>query len=252
MANGMADQSLLDQSFAAFFGALAAFLLEALRRWRSERREKWMAGNAAVFALAQMYSLVVGLHRQQFLDQIERFKKERGREPNYSEFLPLEVGKNEVMRPRLDDLGFLLRSYDPDVLNRLSVVIQRYDVLINAMHQLNHAQNQWQQAYAKILNDYAGDLRVEQIEDLIGPYLTVRLQMLVQSLQQVLPDCAKELKTVGEQLSEALSFAFPTRMVSKFEHIERNDPTELPPSMKRPSLWRRCLRSMSRAIRRIT
>lgn len=251
MLGKFTDAITSTECLAAFLGALAAFLLEAWRRWRSDTREQWMAGNEAVFALAQMYSLVVGIHRQQFEEQIARFKREHGRDPNYSEFLPMEVGESDVMRPRLDALGFLLRSHDPDVLNRLAVVRQQFDVFMHSMRQLNEAQNQWQQSFARVLEQHPSDLKLEQIEDYIGPYLTVRLQTLVQSLQQGLPECAKDLKMVGEQLSESLSFSFPAKMISRFAHIERTGPV-LPPGVKKPKLWRRCVRAISRVLRRMT
>lgn len=246
----MANENLIDQSLAAFFGVFAAFLLEALRRWWADKRLQRAAGNEAVFALAQMYQMTVGMNRQQFTVQIEESKKVKGREPNYSEFLPMEMADTNVLHPRFESLGFLLSSNDPDLLNRLSVACQEFDALLSAMRQLNLAQNEWQRIYASILQQFSGDLKLEQIEPLVGPYLTFRLQSLVYSLQQRLPESSEQLRVVGRQLTEALSLNFPFGAVSQFDHIERNRPFDVPSSARRPRTWRLFVRAAFRLGRR--
>lgn len=256
----MVDESIIDklgsaitstESLAAFLGVFAAFSLEALRRWRSERLARLAAGNEAVFALSQMYSYAIEMYRQQFEEQVERFKTKREREPNYSEFWPVEGDAADVARLRIDCLGFLLRSHDPDLLNRLATVNQWFGVMAGNMNQLRSAQHGWQQAVEKAFREtFIGDtISLEQMEDLVGPYLSVRLKRLTEGLRQELPQCANQIKTVGEQLSEVLSFMFPTKGVSRFGALDRKDATTLPPDITMPSRWRRCVRAITRFLR---
>ncbi len=238
------------ECIAAFVGALAAFALAAIAQRRTDKRAQWMAGNEAIFALAQMSSVVIGLNRQQFDDQIGYSKEVRGREPNYTEFWPVEAGTGDVLRPRLDALGFLLQSHNPDLLNRLAVVVQTFDVMMKVMDQLHLAQNQFQQALATQLPNLPGTVTLTALEDLLSPYLMARLKALVEGAQAGLPDCAKELQEIGKQLSEAMSYSFPARKTASFELIERERPTQVPTSAGKPRLWRRVVRVLSRLGRK--
>jgi hypothetical protein len=238
------------ESVAAFAGALSAFALAATGKWLANRRVEWMAGNEAIFAIAQMYSLIVGLKRQQFDEQIDRFTREKGREPNYTEFLPVEGGAGDVLRPKLDALGFLLQSHDPDLLNRLAIVVQKFDVMMNAMRELSVTQNQFQQALEARLPNLPGGITLPALEDNIGPYIMTRLMMMVEATRTGLPDCATDLEEIGKQLSDTISYSFPLWRVSKFEAIERERPTEVPSTAGKPRVWRRVVRFFSRIGRK--
>lgn len=244
------DVATSTESIAAFTGALAAFALAAIGKWFANRRAEWMAGNEAIFAVAQMYSQIVGLSRQQFDEQIEHSKKTRGREPNYTEFLPVEVGEGDVLRPKLEELGFLLQTYDPDLLNRLAVVIQKFDVMMHVMRQLNLTQNQFQQAFAALLVHFSGGVTLTALEDNLSPYLMSRLKALVEGARTGLPDCAADLKEIGKQLGETIAYSFPTRRVAKFEAIEREQPTQVPTTAGKPRIWRKVVRFLSRIGRK--
>ena len=67
--------------WAALFGALAAFLLEALRRWAADRKHQLAAGNEAVFALAQMHRLATAIYNQAYLDRAAEVRWSQKREP---------------------------------------------------------------------------------------------------------------------------------------------------------------------------
>jgi len=238
------------ECIAAFAGALAAFALAGVAQWFANRRTEWKAGNEAVFAVAQMYSLVVGLKRQQFDDQIARFVAEKGWEPDYTRFRPVEGATGDVLRPRLNALGFLLQSHDPDLLNRLAVVVQKFDVMMSAMRALSVTQNQFQQELEARLPDLPLEFTLTELEDKIGPYIMTRLMNLVEATREGLPDCAIDLQEIGKQLSDSVSYCFPIWKVSKFEPIERERPTDIPPTAEKPRLWRRVVRVLSRLGRK--
>src|SRR5580704_13057821 len=100
--------------WAALFGAAAAFLLEAIRRWRSERRRDIAVGNQALFVLVQMYTSLVAL-RVFINDRINLMKERESRAPRYFEYQAMSLVWNDNMRLPMDRLGFLLQSYDPDL-----------------------------------------------------------------------------------------------------------------------------------------
>ena len=249
----MADQSVAQQlvtaltsteALAAFLGACAAFLLEALRRWRSDRLTNLAAGNEAVFALSQMYTLVTNLHNQMFVDRIPEVRKVLGRDPTYIEFLPIEAGSDDIIRVPLDRLGFLLRSYEPDILNRVAACAREFGVLMRLLTQRNLAHVQWQQAsgqvYARM--PVGTELTIGQLENAVGLDLSYRLRMMTEHLHMGLANCAGDLKLVADQLTYTLSMTFPTQRVSHFEAIPREKGMQLPAAARPPRLWRRIVR----------
>ena len=96
------------ECLAAFLGAFAAFMLEALRRWRSDRLANIAIGKEAVLSLAQMYSHITAVFNQQFIDQRQAFEGEHHRQPNYAEIVPLEANLANALRLQPERLGFLI------------------------------------------------------------------------------------------------------------------------------------------------
>ncbi len=243
------------EGIAAFFGALggalAAFFLEALRRWRAERVTQIAAGNEAIFALSQMYARAVGIYQQQFIDRAKFFREQEKRDPNYAEILPIEQGRT-IIRIQLDRLGFLLRSHDPDLLNRLVTVDTHFDVLMQVIEKRNTTQVEWQKASATaIASHFLGQtIPFEILENLIGIDLSFRLKHMTEALQQQLPECAENLKTVGKQLTDALLWIFPTGRINSFIDSGRRIASPIPTNVLRPRLWRRMVRCIVKLARK--
>ncbi len=238
------------ECIAAFLGACAAFLMEALRRWWSDRRDTLAAGNEAVFALAQMFAHITNVYNQQFVEQAKVFREMANREPNYAEILPLELGDG-VARLRFERLGFLLRSHDPDLLNRLAAADSNFGVLTKVIERRNEAQVQWQRATAAVFaqNLSGSPIPFETLERLVGMDLSFRLKNMTEELQRRLPECSKELRSAGQQLTRVLSLVFPMGRVNSFIHVERENAVTPPSGIPKPPLWRRFIRGIVRLMR---
>lgn len=246
--NKLLDAITSTEALAAFLGAFAAFLLEAIRRWRSDRLAELAAGNEAVFALSQMCTMTTNINNQLFVDRIAEFTKTMGRAPSYIEFLPMHAGNTDLMRLHMDKLGFLLNTYDPDILNRIASCDRDFAVLMGVMEQRNHAHIEWQQksshAMAKLFTAQI-EVPITQMEQLVGMDLSYRLRAFTEHLQEGLPRCAEDLKSAGEQLTKVLAMTFPTRRVASFVNIPRVESAIRAPNVK-PRLWRRCVRACYR------
>lgn len=240
------------ECLAAFLGALAAFWLEAIRRWRADRLSELSAGNEAIFALCQMFTHTANINNQMFVAHAEEFRDKSGRDPNYAEILPMQVSADRVLRLQLDKLGFLLRSHDPDVLNRLAVTALDFDVMMKLLEDRNALHLEWQRESARALAtpNLLDPVPFEQLEQLVGIHRSFLLRHMTDGLRERLPECAANLERIGKQVHDALSLMFPTRRTYRFERHERPDAVAAPPSTAKPRLWRRCVRAIAKALRK--
>ena len=256
----MADQTVVEkfvealtstEALAAFLGAFAAFGLEAIRRWRADRLADLAAGNEAVFALSQMFTHASNIYHQQFVAYAQAFKEQNGHEPNYAQILPMEISSGQVPRLQLEKLGFLLRSHDPDVLNRLAVTALDFDVLMNLLDRRNTAHLEWQRESAGVFADPAvpDPVPFELLEQRIGVHRSFLLRHMTDGLKQRLPECSTNIERIGKQLTEVLTLVFPTRQVSRFERRERQDAVASPPSTAKARRWRRMVRALVKLSR---
>lgn len=240
------------EALAAFLGAFAAFLLEALRRWHSDRLATLAAGNEAIFFLSQMFAHITNINNQYFVERAVEVREIMKREPNYLEFLPMEAGTEDVVRVPTGRLGFLLGTYDPDLLNRLAAADREFGVLMKLMEQRNAAHVQWQQASAVVNSQIAAGAPIPLgvLEEMVGIDLSYRLRHMTESLQTRLPGCADNLKSAGGQLAEVLSLTFPIGRVNKF--VVRERPNAVAPLVggPKPRPWRRVVRSVARLARK--
>jgi hypothetical protein len=235
--------------FAAFFGALSAFLFEAYRSWRSDRHKDLVAGNEAIFALSQMYTHATNINNQLFKDRAKLVQQLAGRDPFYFEFMPMEIAAEQVPRVQLDRLLFLLRSHAPDLLNRLAGIDREFGVIMKFLEHRNEAQKEFQR---KTNDAWVPDLRgatLGQLQELAGPELCQRLEKMTENLRMGLPTCASDLMAMTKQVTDVLKFEFPFSIVAGFDPIERDSGFAVLEDEK-PRTWRRLVRWLSRLARK--
>jgi hypothetical protein len=239
------------ECLAAFLGVLAAFLLEAIRRWRADRLAELAAGNEAIFALCQMFTHTANINNQMFVAHSAEFRDKSGRHPTYAEILPMQVSADRVLRLQLDRLGFLLRSHDPDVLNRLATTALDFDVLMKLLEERNAQHLEWQRESARALaTPHLPDpVPFEMLEQLVGIHRSFLLRHMTDGLRERLPECAENLERISKQVTDAVSLMFPTRRTYRFERRERSDAVAPPPATSKGRLWRRCVRAIAKALR---
>jgi hypothetical protein len=231
---------------AAFFGAVAAFALEALRRRGERHRENLAAGNEAIMVLAQMYSVLRNYHQQAFLNRAIEVRSRLNRDPVYVEYLPVTIAWNERSTLPMNRLGFLLRSHDADILNRLSSVERGFLTVLATTRVRNEVHFRFQERARPVLS-LSGAPVVEGrvVEEAVGFDLTLQLKQLTEHLKADLPRTFEDLLSLSKQLSDVLALVFPTGRVIGFKPISA--PVEglsPPPNSKRAAWWRRHLRAL--------
>jgi hypothetical protein len=235
--------------WSALFGALAAFLLEALRRRAADRKYELAAGNEAVFALAQMHTLATLIFNQQFKDREIEVRRSQHREPIYFEFLPMVVPWNASIKLPLDRLGFILASYHPDLLNRLAAVDREFAAVLQTVTERNIQHGEFRRRFVDLPKS-SETIRPELIEKLVGVDVCEPLRTTTEALRRGLPRCAEHARLAGKQLSEMLSYHFPLGRISRFTPIVRTTAVDAP-EVTAPA-WRRAVRSLVTRLRRPT
>jgi hypothetical protein len=232
--------------WAALFGAGAAFLLEALRRWLSERRHERAIGNQALFVFVQMYATLSDLQKA-IHSRVQLLQSREGRVPHYFEYPAMGLVWNEDMRLPIDRLGFLLQSYDPDLLNRMARVESSFFTILYTLEKRTTAHMEFTN---RAEEKFGENLPIPiELERGIGPDIAMRSRDLTNSLLEQLPSTIDQIPKVGKQLAETLSLIFPLSppigsdfAVYKF--------TADPPSGAKPPQWRQSLRDAVRWVKR--
>lgn len=240
----MSDPVPYGEFGAAFFGAVAAFVLEALRRRGEENRQRLAAGNEAIMVLAQMYSVLRNYNQQAFVDRAIEVHKQIGREPVYIEYLPVTVAWNERSTLPMNRLGFLLESHDADILNRLSAA-ERGFLTILAANTLRNGVHLNFQARARMVLRPNDPVPGHIVEESVGMDLALQLKQLTEHLKSNIPSATENLLSLARQLRGVLDLVFPTGRTVGFTPTDA--PTEelsAPPSIRKAAWWRRCLRAM--------
>jgi hypothetical protein len=236
--------------FGALGGAVAAFLLEAIRRWAFDRKHELAAGNEAVFTLAQMHTLATLLFNQIFKDREATLREIQSREPFYFEYLPMGVPSSAAIKVPLDRLGFILASYHPDLLNRLAAVDREFASVLETLAERNRQQRDFQRRHVELLKSTPAGVAPHILEQLIGADLCSQLKANTDFLKRNLPRCAEHALSAGSQLTEMLSYHFPVGRITNFAPIPRTTAVEAP-AVTGPA-WRRAVRALVTRIRRPT
>lgn len=250
--NKVIDAITSTEALAAFLGAFSAFLLEALRRWQSDRSANLLAGKEAILALAQRYSFAKAAHNQLFIEQRESFRKKHKRDPNYAELLPLEGAPEVLVKLPADRMGFLVGTYDPDLLNRVLAADHHFQILMKLLAQRNEAHIEWQKAsYAYVSTRPLGGppATFEDVESGSGLDLSMRLRRMTEGLDSNLPTCATALKSIADQLTKVLSFEFPASAVTGLGTDTIRDVSIAPTDIK-PPVSRKVVRWVFRMLRK--
>ena len=233
--------------FGALVGALAAFLLEALRRWYTDNTRRQATINLALLSLTQMYTVMKNYHDQVFVDRRATLALQLGREPHLFEYMPRSGIAEQQLRLDFEGLGVLLRSHDPDVLNRLlaaerTFLATRYKML---EHVRLHQEFQRRIAEARVPEAVPINPR-----DIVGPDLYAQLRDIATSLRDEAPADMQQILAAAEQLRGVATIHFPTRRFVGFQVVRRKDATMPPASLAAPKCWRRALHSLVQSFRR--
>jgi hypothetical protein len=237
------------EALAAFLGAFSAFLLEAWRRWRSERRADLGAGNEAVFVLSQYHSLLSTLNQQAYIKRSAHVRNTLGRDPIYAEYIAAAAPWNSALHLPLDRLGFILRTYDPNLLGRLATLERTIISLFEAQQTRNSQHMEFQKGMADLERHSAprAPIAFEDIEAHVGRNLALQLRQSTEFILTNLPDCIQKIPAVAGHLSALLSHEFPFGRAIQFS--DPNISIDVEAASAVPPIWRRQLRRIIKALR---
>ncbi len=229
--------------FGAAFFAVAAFALEAVRRGSEKHRENLAAGNEAIMVLAQMYSVIRNYDQQAFVDRALEVRSKLKRDPVYIEYLPMTIVWNERSTLPMDRLGFLLKSHDADILNRLSLVERAFLSILAANKMRNETHLRFQERAREVLRP-SESVPSHVVEEMVGFDLVQQLKQLTGNLQADIPRTVEALLSISTQLSEVLSLVFPTGLIMRYTPTAPARGVSPPASTRKAAWWRRCLRRL--------
>jgi hypothetical protein len=127
----------------------------------------------------------------------------------------------------MDRLGFLLNSYDPDLLNRMANVEHSFFTILDNLERRTSAHLE----FTRLASQKFGSTLPPpgELQEAVGPDVSLRLRSLTESLIQHLPETQSLILMIAGQLSDTLGFVFPfTRRIG-------TDALVRPFSAERPS-----------------
>lgn len=231
--------------FGALAGALAAFLLEALRRWVADNARRQSSINLAALSLVQMYTLMKNYHDQVFVDGRETLIAQLpgGREPLAFEYLPAGGLPEQQLAIDYESLGCLVRSHDPDVLHR---VLAAERIFLGARHAMLEHERLHRLVQRRLAEqvDPMQPIAVRQLPNLVGGDLFKQLTDIATLLRDETPKDMQQILAAASQLREVARFHFPFRRFIGFDVVPRREAMTPPKDTRQPAWWRRTLRGL--------
>ncbi len=224
--------------WAALFGALAAFLLEAIRRRRNENLANATAINLTLSRLGQMYNLLKNYHDQAFVEPMQQLRTTLGHEPSPILFKPL-VGMGEPdLRIPHEQLGVLMRSHDPDIVNRIYGAERGYLGFLAQMREHTSLHHKLQHRMSAGGFDANAMVPVEVVQRLVGYDLFKQVEDIAMALRDQLPQTYREILEIQSQLHGVAKAHFPTRKFIRIKPIDRSPISKIH-NTRKPNWWRR-------------
>ncbi len=236
---------------AAGLGALAAFALGAFATWRDRVHTRRSAGNLALIHLIEMYSILENVQRGLLVDGPLEFARLTGALPSEIQLLPISAGlPEEVARIHMTELGFLIDSADPGIIQRMMAAERYFYAALELVRKHAEAHTQMQQRFAAGTKGLPrASLTAGECITFGGPDLP-QVVHFVRSLRIDLPEATRTLLEVCQQLRQALIYQFPTQTFLDFS-VTAPTPIATRPQLRPAAAWRRVVRwSLSKFRRR--
>jgi hypothetical protein len=196
---------------SAFFGAWAAFALQLSRESKKEKENNLAAGNRAMFLFSRFVNELVVLKR----DEIDPVKKD----PAY--FLsmkPLITPRYDDMRFNINQLVFLLKNGEGDLLGKIITEESRFHQAITAIYhrsQIHFLEVQPTLERAKIIQ--GGNYTIEELKAALGERIFNTIVQATDDAIRHVEETIKSLKEVSTELNKALKRIFPKEKILNFE-----------------------------------
>ena len=208
------------------FGALLAFEFERWQRRREERNDHYLAAKYAHFALIQQYSLLRNLAAQHLTSLAD----------NENRWWILHPIQSPPQSFSIDfsSLAFVLRSQDPDLLNRLAVTQDRFSTLMRLLDQRSdlHAQFQERMALLQREGAFTGGMFAldQETATIIGPHLLAQLRQTTDLLFEGVPEAQEFITARLKELEDFVRKEFPKERAPRYQELPLNEGTAANPA----------------------
>lgn len=232
--------------WAAFFGALAAFLLGVLAKWVERNTARQDAANRAVMALAQMYSQLKNAKAGCFDEQAKEFRERTTRAIAPWNYRPIAgIGAHQITLD-IKELSFLSMSHDTNLPNRMLQAELDFRTNIDQLKLLQQIQLDFQRRAAGHLSEQRVNTR-EDVVGAVGPDVVGHLESMVRDMPGVLEETYRSIHQLGIELSEAASLMLPLRRIHRF--VDKNDPAAADAAAIEVPKSRRFIRDAMKRVR---
>jgi hypothetical protein len=224
---------------AAFFGALAAFAFEGIRRWRESRIKHLEVIFQAGRVLSEMNITLMHAFDVLFVTNAETLKKAfpQGLKPWHIR-PQLMIWDTDAQLP-LSQLGFLLHSYDPIIIGRLGAIQRRFLHILEMSRLRNEAHYEFQKRLTELLRQ-SPKIDEALMEASIGVDVMVPLKEQLESLKVQLPETIAVIARVSGELAHVAEMQFPFAAIAHYG--QTFDISDAPKAV--PPRWRRGLRKI--------
>lgn len=207
--------NFLSLVFGTGLGAFLAFGFERRQRRREERDDHYLAAKYAHFVLLQQYSLLRNLAAQHLTCLAENNQRWWMLHPIQSPPQSFSIDSNA--------LSFILRSQDPDLLNRLAVAQDRFSTLMRLLDQRSglHAQFQDRLGVLHREGSLQGDTFTldEDTQTKIGRPLLAQLRQTTDFLFEGVPSDQAFIKARLKELEDFIRKEFPKERPPRYHDL---------------------------------
>jgi len=198
--------------FAAFLGALAAFLLQDWRNKRREEARKRSAVNRAIFDLSILWN------------DLDQYRKEII-EPVRTSIAPWFNMQANVSTQfhnvafNFDELFFLVDAEKADLLQKLFLEESRYRITLDIIEERSKIVLNWLQPKMESLGyTKDGKLDLKELESKLGPDLTCKLKSLTDATIQFVDENLISMNVLNSEFTAEMESLFEGKKVLKVQY----------------------------------
>ena len=198
--------------FAAFLGALAAFLLQDWRNKRVEEARKRSAVNRAIFDLSMLWN-ALEQYRKEIIEPVRK---------SNAPWLNMQANVSTQFQNasfNFDELFFLVDAEKAELLQKLFLEESRYRITIDLIEERSKIVLNWLQPKMEAL-DCTRDtkLNLQELESKLGPDLTFKLKSLTGAIIQFVDENLASMYALNSEFTAAMETLFEGKKVLKVQY----------------------------------
>lgn len=198
--------------FAAFLGALAAFLLQDWRNKRVEEARKRSAVNRAIFDLSMLWN-ALEQYRKEIIEPVRK---------SNAPWLNMQANVSTQFQNasfNFDELFFLVDAEKAEFLQKLFLEESRYRITIDLIEERSKIVLNWLQPKMESLGFTKDDkLNLQELEAKLGLDLTFKLKSLTSAIIQFVDENLASMHALNSEFTAAMEILFEGKKVLKVQY----------------------------------